>query len=109
MVNSILVSFMVRIRSSISFGFIGPPNDAPAIISIMSTFSHLRFIDTDSSGHRRGNRVNLLVDATRPQSLLCCVGPRPLYSGLDAARGYRAGGGRGEKAGITRNCCVVLC
>ena len=51
-VNSILVSFMMCIRSSISLGFTGPPNDATAIISIASTFSHLRFIDTNFSIHR---------------------------------------------------------
>ena len=37
---------MMYISSSISLGFIGPIKDDPAIISIRSAFSHLRFIDT---------------------------------------------------------------
>jgi hypothetical protein len=49
-VNSILVSFMVCMRSSISFGFMGPPNDATAIISIMSAFSHLRVLIEEMFG-----------------------------------------------------------
>jgi hypothetical protein len=53
--------------------------------------------------------VNLLVDATRPAIVAVLCGTGAALQRLDAARGYRAGGGRGEKEGITRNCCVVLC
>jgi len=60
---------MVCMRSSISFGFMGLPNDATAIISIMSTFNPLRFIDTNSSQPSAANRVNLRVDATRHASV----------------------------------------
>src|SRR5215472_5906210 len=62
---------MTYMRSSISFGFIGLPNDAPAIIASSSTFSHLRFMDTPSS--QTWNHANLPASATRPQRLRSCV------------------------------------
>jgi hypothetical protein len=44
-VNSTFVSFMMCRRSSMSLGFIGEKRDDPAIISMNSALSHLRFID----------------------------------------------------------------
>jgi len=53
--------------------------------------------------------VKLRVDATRPAIVAVLCGTEAALRRLDAARGYRAGGGRGEKAGSTRDCSVVRC
>jgi hypothetical protein len=51
--------------------------------------------------------VNLRVNATR--SAIVAVWDRGRFTAARCCEDYRAGGGRGEKAGITRDCCVVLC
>ena len=52
-----------------------------------------------------GNRVNVRVDATRPAGVAVLCGTGAASWRLDAARSYRAGGGRGEKAGSVKACC----
>ena|SRR2546427_610298 len=69
-------------RSSISFGFIGLPNDAPAIIANISTFSHLRFMDTPSS-----------PDVESPESASECTSPLRVQSCVRQGRRTAAADG----------------
>jgi hypothetical protein len=73
---------MIRIKSSISLGFIGPPNDATAIITIIKTFNHLRFIDTVPPVVN-GLRVKTRIDVTLCTAVQCGVGSgAPVEGGL---------------------------
>jgi hypothetical protein len=56
---------MMSMSSSISFGFIGLPNDAPAIISNTSTFSHLRFMEGPPAGKLK-SQIGSALSTTRP-------------------------------------------
>src|SRR6266576_3401699 len=73
---------MTCMRSSISFGFIGLPNDAPAIIANISTFSHLRFMDTPSG-----------PDVESPESASECTSPLRVQSCVRQGRRTAAADG----------------
>lgn len=91
---------MVCMKSSISFGFMGAPNDANAIISIKSTFSPLRFIDTNSF-QPLGQRVNLLVGASRPASVAVLCGTEGRPHGGQMVRGVTVPEEAGARKQVT--------